>query len=363
MGIIRAFTSSIPSLIDEQWKEYFYCDAMGYDLLLARGQKRIGAGSANTRMDDHVITNGSLIVVNEGQAVIVTSMGKIIDVCSEPGEHIFQDPNRGGLVSQFFKDAAERFAYGGGDIQPVVHRLYYVNIMESMGNVFRTETPIPVRVTDPSSRLDMDSGVIIGGSFSYRIADPVKFYQLLVGNISGKYYRNNLNMMIQNQMFSALNQAVSLVSSEGVRPSDLSKETERFGEALKKIMNEGWMGQHGLEMVSIAVGAISVTDMGTVQYAQRTAMLKDPSMAAATVIEAQADSMKIAAGNPAGYAGMAVARPILAPSSSNDMVAYLRGQGAKPAPKGLNPSWTCVCGTKNTGRFCTECGRRADGGM
>ncbi len=362
MGIIKAFTSSIPHLIDEQWKEYFICDSMGYDVLLVRGRKRVGERSTNTRADDQVITNGSMIVVNEGQAVIVTSMGKVIDVCTEPGEHIFQDPNRSGGIGQFFQDAAQRFAYGGGDIQPVVHRLYYVNILESMGNLFSTETPIPVRITDPSSGLDMDSGLMLDGTYSYRVVDPVKFYKLLVGNISGSYYRKNLNLTIQNEMLSAVNRAVSFACQEGVRPSELSNEGKRFGAILQKVMNDGWMGQHGLAMTSVAIGGIRVVDFGLVQSAQRTAMLKDPAMAAATLIRAQTDSMQVAAANPAGAAGMAFIRPNLAPSSNNDMVAYLRGQGAKPKPQGLNPEWICVCGTKNTGKFCTECGKRADGG-
>lgn len=360
MGIIRAFTSSIPNLFEEQWKEYFYCNSLGYDLLIQRGRKHVGERSTNTRMDDQVITNGSLIVVNAGQAVVVTSMGKVIDVCTEPGEHIFQDPNRTSGVSQFFKDAAERFTYGGGDIQPVVHRLYYVNMLESMGNKFETTAPIPVRIKDPSSGLDMDGALMVSGIYSYRVKDAVKFYKLVVGNISGNYYRSALNLTIQNQILSCLNQTVSLLSSEGMRPSDFSKETERIGEALIRVMNEGWMGEHGLEMSSVAVYTVTLEDLRMVQNAQRTAMLKDPSMAAATLIGAQADSMRIAAGNPHGAGlGMAFVRPDLAPKSNSDMVAYLRGQGAKPVPKSSDSFWICSCGTKNTGRFCTECGRKA----
>ncbi|MBO4888462.1 MAG: SPFH domain-containing protein [Firmicutes bacterium] len=370
MGIIRAFTSALPSVMDEQWREVFVADAMGPDVLLQRGVKRVGARSTNTRMDDQVITNGSIIMVNEGQAVIATANGKIVDVCTEPGAHEFHDPNQpDGFFKGVFSTALQRVAYGGGDIQPIVHRVYYVNMMECYGNHFQTSVPIPFAVGDESLGLDMDGGLSLGGTYSYRITDPVKFYKLIVGNITGQYTRKQLNLQITASMLSALQPATQIMTKKGMRPYQVIQNTQDLCEALKEATKEGWFGQHGIEISSIAIDSVRVHGAEEVREAQRIAMLKDPMMAQATLIGAVADSAKIAAANPA------------TPSRNADMIAYLRGQAPKPTarderslgvvgkdgvkPAGSNDAvWVCSCGARNAGgNFCTECGKRKIGGV
>lgn len=395
MGIIRAFTSALPSVIDEQWREVFVADAMGADVLLMRGHKRVGARSANTRMDDQVITNGSIIMVNEGQAVIATANGKIVDVCTEPGAHEFHDPNqKDGFFQGVFSTALQRVAYGGGDVQPIVHRVYYVNIMECGGNKFHTAAPIPFAVGDESLGLEMDGGLSLGGTYSYRITDPVKFYKLLVGNITGQYTRQQLNTQVTACMLSALQPATSIMAGKGMRPYQIIQNTGELCEALKEATKEGWFGQHGIEISSIAIDSVTVHGAEEVKEAQRIAMLKDPMMAQATMISAVTDSAKIAGANPAGvgaFPGMAMMGSFgtaqqttpnpVAPSKNADMIAYLRGQAPKPTAKderalgvvgqdGVKPAgsnsavWICSCGARNTGgNFCTECGKRKIGGV
>ena len=63
MGIIRAITGAAGSVLKEQWLEYFSCDALDSETLIRRGVKRIGARSENTRTDDNIITNGSILSV------------------------------------------------------------------------------------------------------------------------------------------------------------------------------------------------------------------------------------------------------------------------------------------------------------
>ena len=397
MGIIRAFTSAIPSVMDEQWREVFQSDAMGPDVLLQRGYKRVGARSANTRMDDQVITNGSIIMVNEGQAVIATANGKIVDVCTEPGAHEFHDPNQpDGFFKGVFSTALQRVAYGGGDVQPIVHRVYYVNMMECYGNHFQTQAPIPFAVGDESLGLDMDGGLSLGGTFSYRITDPVKFYKLLVGNITGQYTRKQLNLQVTASMLSALQPATQIMTKNGQRPYQIIQNTTALCDALREATKEGWFGQHGIEVSSIAIDSVKVHGAEEVREAQRIATLKNPAMAQGALIGAMADSVRIAGSNPAGIGafpaaamfGMPSAAPAqpatpnpAAPSKNADMIAYLRGQAPRPTaqseralgvtgPDGVKPAgsnsavWVCSCGARNTGgNFCTECGKRKIGGV
>ena len=69
MGLIHAIVSAASGTLSEQWKEFFYCDALDENTLMTRGQKKLGnkhAGS-NTKGDDNIISNGSVIAVADGQ--------------------------------------------------------------------------------------------------------------------------------------------------------------------------------------------------------------------------------------------------------------------------------------------------------
>ena len=86
MGLIKAITGSVGGVLADQWKEFFYCDALSADVLVRRGSKRISGRSSNTTGNDNVISNGSGIAVADGQCMIIVDQGKIVEVCAEPGE-------------------------------------------------------------------------------------------------------------------------------------------------------------------------------------------------------------------------------------------------------------------------------------
>ena len=192
MGVIKAVHGAVGSVLEEQWKEFFQCDALSDDTLLVQAHKRIGARSANNRKDDDYLSNGSILCVADGQCVLVVKQGKIIDFCRTPGEHIFEDPEQSGFKG-FFREVGKRVAFGGGDIQPTVYRVYYMNVKEITGNPFRTPEPIPFRVRDRESTIDLDSDVLLGGLFSYRVSDPVKLYKTIIGNVKGRFSRRELS--------------------------------------------------------------------------------------------------------------------------------------------------------------------------
>ena len=74
MGLIRAAKDAIGSLMADQWREYFYCDALSNDILVARGRKRV-SGRGSNKGSDNVISNGSIVAVNEGQCMIIVEQG------------------------------------------------------------------------------------------------------------------------------------------------------------------------------------------------------------------------------------------------------------------------------------------------
>ena len=294
MGLLKAVHGAVGSVLEEQWKEFFRCDALDDETLMVRAYKQTGKRSANTRKDDDVLTNGSILSVADGQCVLVVKQGKVVDFCREPGEHIFEDPDQRGLKG-FFKEVGRRVAFGGGDIQPVVYRVYYMNTKEITGIPFSSRGPIPFRVKDGSSSLDMDSGVSLSGCFSYRVSDPVKLYKTIIGNISGRFSRAELNAHLQADVNASLQSALGSLAGRGLRPSQLPAHTEQLCEALRQQMADRWSGQHGLEIVSLALDGFKPEDGALLQSAQYASMLKDPRSAAAVLTQATAEAMTSAA--------------------------------------------------------------------
>ena len=71
MGLIKAALGAAGGVMADQWKEYFYCEAIPANILAVKGQKRAGARSSNTRGSDNIITNGSIIAVADGQCMLI----------------------------------------------------------------------------------------------------------------------------------------------------------------------------------------------------------------------------------------------------------------------------------------------------
>ena len=172
MGLISALVGSVGGVLADQWKEFFYCEAMDESVLVTKGQKRIGNRSSNTKGSDNVISNGSGIVVNDGQCMIIVENGKIVEVCAEPGQFTYDtsiEPSifagsLGESIKQTFKEIGKRFTYGGDTGKD--QRVYYFNTKEIINNKFGTPNPIPFRVVDSKIGLDIDVSVRCSGVYS-----------------------------------------------------------------------------------------------------------------------------------------------------------------------------------------------------
>ena len=127
-----------------------------------------------------------------------------------------------------------------------------------------------------------------------------------------------------------------------------------------------WGALRGLKVVSIALGSVTLPeeDAQMIKDAQRTAILRDPTMAAATLVGAQSDAMKTAAGNSAGamtgFLGMGMAMNAGGAMNPQNLYAMAQQQQQAPQPPQPQPpqgdSWQCSCGNTATGKFCTQCG-------
>ena len=86
MGLIKAALGSAGGVLADQWKDYFYCEALSEKVLAVKGKRRGGKRSSNKRGDENIISDGSVIAVADGQCMMIVEQGKVTEVCAEPGE-------------------------------------------------------------------------------------------------------------------------------------------------------------------------------------------------------------------------------------------------------------------------------------
>lgn len=375
MGLIKAGAGALGGTLADQWKEFFYCEALDKEVLMVKGQKRVSGRSSNTKGNDNIISNGSGIAVADGQCMIIVEQGKIVEVCAEPGEFTYDTSTEpsifsgklGESIKETFKTIGKRFTYGGDTAKD--QRVYYFNTKELIDNKFGTPNPIPFRVVDSKIGLDVDVSVRCSGVYSYKIADPLLFYTNVCGNVSDEYRREELDSQLKTEFISALQPAFSKLSDMELRPNQIVAHNTELEDAMNLTLSSKWSELRGLKVVSIALGSVTLPeeDAEMIKQAQRTAMMKDPTMAAATLVGAQADAMKSAASNEAGamtgFMGMGMA--MNAGGGMNAQNLFAMGQQQQANQQQTNQqsqqnnagnAWTCSCGATATGKFCPECG-------
>lgn len=371
MGLIKAGKEAIKTTLADQWKEYFYADSLDANVLVIKGKKRITEGSSNTKSTDNIISNGSVIAVNEGQCMMIIEQGKIVEFCAEAGEFIFKNETEpsiftGGLgkgIVNTFKTMVKRFPTGGGVAND--QRVYYFNTKEIVGNKYGTPSPVPFRVVDKNIGLDVDIAIRCNGEYSYKIVDPMLFYTNVCGNIQDKYVKENIESQLKTELLTALQPAFAKVSEMGVRYSSLPGHTMEFAEALNEVLTRKWKETRGIEIVSIGVNSVNASeeDEEMIKELQRRAVIGNPKMAAATLVEAQAEAMKSAASNTATGPMFALAGMDMASKAGGIDANTLFAMGGteqeeKEEVKVQPKSWVCKCGAKNDGKFCTDCGEK-----
>ena len=405
-GVVQAGGGAIGGALADQWKEFFYCDAIPSEVLVTKGLKRTGGRSANTKGTDNVISQGSIIAVADGQCMIIVEQGKVVELCAEPGEFKYDNSTEptifSGNLSQsipdVLKNIGKRFTFGGEP--PKDQRVYYFNTKEIFGNKYGTPTPVPFRVVDPRSGLDLDAEISCSGEYSYRVTNPILFYTNVCGNIASDYRRDGeFADMMKKEVIKNLRPALGKISALGIRYSELTNHEDDLCDHLKELLSREWTERRGIEMVSFTMpnAAIPKEYMDRIRLFQERMVLTNPDIATATIVEGQTEAWKIAAGNAGGAmtgimgvnmlnqagGGINATTLIQQQQQQKQMQQQQRSQApagwtcscghaenagnfcsecAKPKPQ-ESGSWTCSCGVVNKGKFCSECAapKPADG--
>ena len=406
MGLIQAALGAAGGVLADQWKEYFYCEALDSDVLVTKGRKRVSGRSSNRSGSDNIISNGSVIAVADGQCMIIVDQGQIAELCAVPGEFVYDSSTEpsvfsgslGSSVMEVFRNIGKRFTFGGEP--PKDQRVYYFNTKELVGNKYGTPSPVPFRVVDQRAGIDIDISIRCFGEYSYRVSNPILFYTNVCGNVSEDYTRDKIDSQLKTELLTALQPAFAKISDMGIRYSSLPGHTTEIAQALNEVLSPKWADLRGIEVVSFGVSSVKASeeDEAMIKEMQRTAAYRDPGMAAANLSAAQAQAMRDAANNAGGAAlgfmGMNMAGAMGGMNAQNlyQMAGQYQqpAQPAAPAPdaapaagawtcpkcgasaagkfcpecgakKPGDGKWTCACGAVNTGKFCSECGAKKPG--
>ena len=397
MGLIKAMLGAAGGVLADQWKEYFYCSAIPENVLAVKGQKKVSGRSSNTRGNDNIISDGSVIAVADGQCMAIVEQGKVVDVCAEPGEYTYDCSSAPSLFSgnlstsikEVFKEIGKQFTFGG---QPANdQRVYYFNTKELVGNKYGTASPVAFRIIDRNINLDLDSAIKCFGEYSIRITNPILFYTNVCGNFEGEYTRDRLDSQMRTELLTALQPALAKISGMGVRYSEVPLHTKELAQALNDELSSEWRDRRGIEIVAFGISSMTLSeeDQKMIKELQRAATMRDPTMGAAVTTAANANAVQAAAANTAAGPAMAFMGMNMAQQTTGVNAAQLYQQGAaqqqaaaqaqaggtfcphcgKPVQPGFafcascgKPlaapgTWTCPkCGRTNDGAFCPGCG-------
>jgi len=363
MGLIKALAGAVGGALADQWLEFFVCESLEADVLAAKGQKRVSKRSSNTKGEDNIISNGSGIVVNAGQAALIIDNGRIAEFCAEEGHYTYDQSSEssvfyGGLdqgIKAILKSIGERFKYGGSPGKD--QRIYYFNTKEIPGNKYGTPNPIPYLIVDPSLNLRLTISLRANGEYSYRMSNPALFYANVCGNVEENYTRDKIDSQLKSEIVTVLGPSLAKLGA-GMEYHQISAQTDKLAEILNEALSAKWREGRGIEIVNFGITCTaSEEDENRIKQLQTAAVMRDPTMAAAALVNAQSDAMRTAAGNTAGamtgFMGMGMAGQA---GGMNPQALFQMGQQA--APVQTQTGWTCSCGKAgNTGKFCAECGK------
>jgi membrane protease subunit (stomatin/prohibitin family) len=383
VGLLMAGIGAAAGVLEDQWREYFYCESLPADVLVTKGQKRTSKRGSN-KGNDNIISNGSIIAINEGQCMLIVEQGKVVEFAAEAGEFvydtstepsIFSSPDLATGIKDTFKQIGKRFTFGGEP--PKDQRVYFINTKEIIGNKYGTAAPVPFRVIDRNIGLDIDIAIKCHGEYSYKIINPILFYTNVTGNVEHAYKRDQIDSQLKTELMTALQPAFAQISASGVRYSEIPAHTTALADALNKALSEKWLATRGLAVVSFGISTLKASeeDEAMIKQLQRNAVMRDPGMAAAHLTGAQADAMIAAANNEGGamtgfmglnmanQAGGVNAGQLFQMDAQNRQAQMNQPQPpvqqtqSSPAPvQNSAVQWTCSCGVQNTSKFCFECG-------
>ena len=367
MGLIQALGATLTTVLADQWREYFYCESLPENVLMRKGVKRTSGKSSNTKGSENIISNGSIIAVNDGQCMMIVDQGGIVEFTAQPGEFIWDKSTEpsifygslGDNLKKTWEVLKKRFTMGGDTAKD--QRIYYFNIKEIIGNKYGTANPVGFRVYYPNINLDTEIGIRCFGEYSYKLTDPMLFYKNVAANVSGDYTRDRIDSQLKSEFLTALQPAFARISDMGIRYSALPGHTMELANSMNEVLSPKWSELRGISIVSVGVSSVNANpeDEERIKKLQNAAASTYGTMAYGEALQSAASNEN---GSIMGFMGMnMLGNTANSGGGVGGLHMYQPPTQQPAAPAAAVPAgWTCPkCGkTGNTGKFCAECGEK-----
>ena len=362
MGIVKALTSAIGGSLADQWLEVIEAGNMGDQTLFTSGVK-IRKGS-NTKGTDNTVSDGSVIHVYPNQFMLLVDGGKVIDYTGEPGYFTVKNSSMPSLFNGQLKEAVsesfDRIRFGGQT--PTAQKVYFINLQEIKGIKFGTPNPINYFDQFYNAELFLRAH----GTYSIKVTDPILFYAEAVPKNADHIEVEDINGQYLSEFLEALQSSINQMSADGIRISYVASKGRELGQYMSDVLDDQWRAGRGIEIQSVGIASISYDEdsKSLIQMRNQGAMLSDPGIREGYVQGAAARGIEAAGSNTngslAGFMGMGMgmntAGGFMGAASAANANQMQMNQAAKNA--GAQETWTCSCGSVNTGKFCPDCGSK-----
>ena len=363
MGIIKAFFGSVGGGLADQWEEVIESGEMSDTTVFTKGVKvrKNDRRGSNKKGTDDVISNGSVIHVYDNQFMLLVDGGKIIDFTAEPGYYKVDNSSAPSLFCGTFgeavKDSFARFKFGG--VPSYKQQAFFINLQEIKGIRFGTRSPVNYFDNFYNSELFLRAH----GTYSIKITDPVKFYTEAVPKNAASVDINDINEQYLSEFLEALQAAINRMSADNIRISYVASKSRELSQYMATELDEEWRNKRGFEVLSVGIASVSYDDESKklINMRNQGAMLGDPAVREGYVQGAVARGIEAAGSNANGSAqafmgmgiGMNAGGGFMSAASASNREQMEKQQASKP-----EDSWVCACGTRNSGKFCQNCGEK-----
>ncbi|MBC8558811.1 SPFH domain-containing protein [Fumia xinanensis] len=365
MGIIRAITGAIGGGLADQWLEVIEAGNMSDSTVFCAGipVRRGDRRNQNKKGSADVISDGSVIHVQENQFMLLVDGGKVVDYTAEPGYFEVRGSSAPSMLNgQFDKALHETFnriRFSG--VTPYEQKVYFINLQEIKNIAFGTVNPINYFDNFYNAELFLRAH----GYFSIRIVEPLKFYAEAIPRNAESVDIQDIHKLYLSEFLNGLQAAINQMSVDNIRISHVASKGVELARYLSTALDEEWTQKRGMTIESVGIQSISYDENSKKLIERRNegAMLSDPGIREGYVQGAVARGMEAAGSNKngamMGFAGLGVGMQagggfVGAASAANQSQAARETEAKKQSVQG---SWKCSCGQENTGAFCQNCGR------
>ena len=372
MGIIKAIGQAVGGALADQWLEVYEADDMGGKTVFTSGVL-IRKGQ-NTKGTDNTVSNGSIIHVYDNQFMMLVDGGKVVDYTAEPGYYKVDNsalPTMfNGQIKDTLKESFDRIRFGGET--PTKQKVFFINLQEIKEIKFGTRNPINYFDNFYNAELFLRAH----GTYSIKVTNPLQFYAEVIPRNTDHVEIDDINGQYLSEFLEALQSAINQMSADGTRISFVTSKARELGKYMSAILDEEWNQTRGMEIQAVGIASLSYDEESQklINMRNQGAMLGGDAsvlrgMAVKNLTEGVRDAGSNAGGAMAGFMGVGMGMQQFNTSMEglNNMTA---GMTAAPSQAGMQQaamqqsapqanSWTCECGTVNTGKFCSECGKPA----